>query len=67
MKERSLPSAIVGLVMVMEEGWRERGKERREGIKKEGEMDLIVQEAVAIFPMCSLDSMEQHRGSNSDC
>lgn len=60
MKERSLPSAIVGLVMVMEEGWREKGKERRDGIGKEGEMDLIVQEAVAIFPTCPLDLMEQY-------
>lgn len=60
MKKRSLPSAVVGLVMVMEEGWRKRGKERRDGRGKEGEMDLIVQEAVAIFPTCPLDLMEQY-------
>lgn len=42
--EREVPLAVVGLVVVMEEGWRMRGKERRVGIGKDGERDLIMQE-----------------------
>lgn len=57
--EREVPSPVVSLEVVMEEGWRKRGKERRVGIGKEGERDLIMQEAVAIFSTCPLDLMEQ--------
>lgn len=57
--EREAPSAVAGLVVVMDEGRMKRGKERRVGLWKDRERDLIMQEAVAIFSTCPLDLMEQ--------
>ena len=43
-------------MVVMEEGWKERRKERRDGVEKEGEgLDSAVKH---MFSMCPLDLMK---------
>lgn len=50
----ALRVAVVAVMAMLEEGWRERKKERREGVGRDGESSLILQEAVGLFSNTSL-------------